>query len=292
MSQYATADLVTLYQQNFQYDCAQAAIIAVLTYEYAITLQDEAQFVWGRRATSTGICCLNRLIMIGLIVANMLDMYQWTTNALPGRFPVVRRSGTYDVPRVGGWFAAAITLAFALVPVAYNLFACSRLIYLAVEIIPGLTVCTPVNKLSVSVERKCACHTNIRHRIRFGGVIGHHMEILRLCVWVSVPGVEANSDGGASQRRGDLLHLFMDYVASIDVGAAFIVPAMTILISRFILDIRKTGLSRESDTELTTYTDTGYPDSSRGLFTTRVDFYGARATELDSDPDPTGCEDV
>ncbi|KZT71742.1 hypothetical protein DAEQUDRAFT_95871 [Daedalea quercina L-15889] len=111
MSQVAYADLVALYQQNapasFQYDCAQAAIIAVLAYEYAITFRDEVSSVWRRKATSTGIFCLNRLIMIGLVAAYMLDMFTWTTSSLPGRVAAICRSRAPDVHGMGSGVSPA-----------------------------------------------------------------------------------------------------------------------------------------------------------------------------------------
>ncbi|KZT71741.1 hypothetical protein DAEQUDRAFT_763581 [Daedalea quercina L-15889] len=70
----------------------------------------------------------------------------------------------------------------------------------------------------------------------------------------------------------------MEYVALIDMGAIFIVPVMSILVSRFILNIRKTAPPDKDNTELTTYTSAGYSDPSGDVFTTRVDIYDARTT--------------
>lgn len=86
--------------ESFQSNCAQAAIIgkwlrlhycnhrgrtsiltqAVLAYEYAITLHAEVGLVQGGKATSSSVCRLNRLIMVGLVAAYILDMFTWTTN--------------------------------------------------------------------------------------------------------------------------------------------------------------------------------------------------------------------
>ncbi|KAH9839145.1 uncharacterized protein C8Q71DRAFT_722156 [Rhodofomes roseus] len=149
MSQVTYVELVDLYEQNYQYNCAQAAIIAVLMYEYAITLRDEVSLVWRSKATSTVIFYLNRLVMIGLVVAYMLDMFTWTTDV--GRrkrelvtyaeWAVLSALRVYVV-NTSSWVATAATLAFALVPVAYNI------------VIPGLAVCDEVAKYSVSTARK------------------------------------------------------------------------------------------------------------------------------------------
>ena len=53
---------------------------AVLVYEYAITLQAEVDLVWRGKATSSSVFRLNRLIMIGLVVTFILDMFAWTTD--------------------------------------------------------------------------------------------------------------------------------------------------------------------------------------------------------------------
>lgn len=46
---------------------------------------------------------------------------------------------------------------------------------------------------------------------------------------------------------------------------------MTILISRFILNIHGVAISEDDAMELSTFTSTGYSDPAGAMFTTRVD---------------------
>ncbi|EPT04672.1 hypothetical protein FOMPIDRAFT_1156976, partial [Fomitopsis schrenkii] len=161
-------DLVTLYQQNFQSNCAQAAIVAVVAYEYAITLQNEVNLIWGGKTTSSTIFRLNRLIMIGLVVAYVLDMFTWTTNMscrVVSVLYVVLELLTYLEWAVVSalrvyvmysqfWLPATATLMFALVPVAFNIFTCSQTTYLAIEIMPGMTVCDSMPRYSGIIGRR------------------------------------------------------------------------------------------------------------------------------------------
>ncbi|KAH9925814.1 uncharacterized protein B0H18DRAFT_1008498 [Fomitopsis serialis] len=81
MSSSLSADaLVELAKESFTENCCASAAVALLIYDWAITLGQELRYVWGSKFRGyTLLFILNRINSLGMIVGILMGLTPWYT---------------------------------------------------------------------------------------------------------------------------------------------------------------------------------------------------------------------
>ncbi|KZT67134.1 hypothetical protein DAEQUDRAFT_813010 [Daedalea quercina L-15889] len=263
-SSMSAADVASLYQQNFISNCAQVAAAAVLTYEYALTLEQGMRIVRGRRTATFWLFVLNRLVMIGLVVTNVLEMVPWTHNysctAIAAFFDVFQLL-TYLIWAVlsavrlyvvskGNRYLSVLVFLLALVPFAMNMYSAIMVTYISLPVGPDMSVCDPTGKFSPAFDNRALIGS------RTCAIAADVLVLLTTWCHSPRPGIAWTRLLSPASRGMFLVLLLRDgalyfivlllitvaqilvnYFEALSIGTVFLVPAMSVLVSRFLLDI-------------------------------------------------------
>ncbi|PCH37202.1 hypothetical protein WOLCODRAFT_128223, partial [Wolfiporia cocos MD-104 SS10] len=117
-------------------DYVQLSSASLLLYEYVITIEQEVNFIWSSKAKrSTVIFLVNRCVMLGMAISNIVSIINWSTLASYegvivlqdvfyltslATWAAVSGLRTYVVCN-RSWQMASLTLLFGLVPIASNI---------------------------------------------------------------------------------------------------------------------------------------------------------------------------
>lgn len=228
--------------------------------------------------------------MIGLVATNVLEIVPWTSNlscqAVAGTYDLLQLV-TYIIWAVisairiyvvskGKIYLSVVVFCLAIVPFATNMYSSVMVTYAAVEFAPSPPFCDPTAHFSMAFDnraliasRTCAIAADV---------------IVLLTTWYNAPRSTAvlKRAFGSGARTPFLLLLLRDgalyfivlllitvaqivvnSIEALSLGTVFLVPAMSVLVSRFLLDIYQaaenavtiSGYDHDSSTEFTR--DTG-----------------------------------
>ncbi|KAH9925808.1 uncharacterized protein B0H18DRAFT_954997 [Fomitopsis serialis] len=65
--------------QNFAANYSQLAPVALIIYDYCLTIGSEVRFIWGRKLPAAFVFFLNRVTMVGLAVTGILGILSWSS---------------------------------------------------------------------------------------------------------------------------------------------------------------------------------------------------------------------
>ncbi|CCM00311.1 uncharacterized protein FIBRA_02341 [Fibroporia radiculosa] len=163
--------IISLLRANYISNYCELAVASIIFYDYAITLGQEIQLIWGRKPTSAIIIFfLNRYVVFAFGIVAILGTFAWSTDAgcacaaviylyditslaLYGIIPLFSSLRVYAVSD-GNWLLAMLTLMLGLVPLATNMFSAIRTSRPFVEFVGDLPVCTFTQFYSNSTHYK------------------------------------------------------------------------------------------------------------------------------------------
>ncbi|EPT04764.1 hypothetical protein FOMPIDRAFT_1045454 [Fomitopsis schrenkii] len=312
------AQLISVLEINQIAICCEMAVSVALLYDHLLTLSSEIELFWHRptRALSgTAIFMLNRLVSVGLAIMVHVDSdlphYTYASCKYPGIVLVSLQMLAYALWAVvsairvhaltrGFWPLSLLTLALALVPLVADMWLLSTITWSIVNI-GFLAACGESSPISVRLNTICVMASDL-------------IVLIVTLYYVSPrPWVRAVSPSGSLSRvllrNGtvyfcvlaivNLLEIILYVTSTTNFVNLFVAPISTIVISRFLLDIRAAAYRTDSTTEPTLNDLTvGGPFSSPSqgmwhsiLFDMNTDDYSDGALSLSTD-DLSLCADT
>lgn len=266
------------------------ALSGLVLYEYIITISDEIQLFWDRRPTTWSFFLFtsNRLIMIGLVVTGALTVapadrvtsckaislpYGILQLATYTLWAVVSTLRVYALSRHSrhSWYLSTATLGTGLVPLGINIFDLVKLTY---SVLPGTNECQDIYNYSNALP------PGLTIASRTSAMVSDIIVIV--VTWYYTYNRYRNPLQLQDQpsltllmlRDGTLyfiiflvmniLRIVLDHFNTIQVLQIFMIPISSILISRFLLNIRAVvhSMQEGSSTDLQ---DLSFIDASTRL---------------------------
>ncbi|KAH9830788.1 uncharacterized protein C8Q71DRAFT_727261 [Rhodofomes roseus] len=276
MSFQAEAELLALLHTSFVTNCAQVAVAALVAYEYVFTLDQAINFIWSRRNPSLYVFLLNQCVMLGLVIANILEMLPWVTSARCDLERSCQAIGiVYDILQLLTFLEWAVISALRAQAVSRSSRMLPALVF-ALDLVPfGTTMVQSrissfgrifhADLLPTLVSsRACAMAADIivvlatwyysRGPELMPQVFGFRTRI-RLPALLLRNGVTYSfaqpHDGPAHFTSLGVLYfmydpmklltaqIIMNYIEALSIGTVFLIPVMSVLVSRFLLNIRE-----------------------------------------------------
>ncbi|KZT00362.1 uncharacterized protein LAESUDRAFT_732297 [Laetiporus sulphureus 93-53] len=256
---------VVLLQQGYINAYCSLAVTALVFYEYIVTFPEEVHVIWGVRLTTvTVIFALNRYLLMVQGINSALTPVLWHTplavivltnvmtivvEAVTASFSAFRTyaiSGHQIVP-------AMLVLLLGLAPVAVNVYTSTRVSYAFVIYIGSYPLCGYNNRESIAIQNKlilimriCAAASDlIVLLVTWFKTSGLAIEVRRLRLRGSMATVLIRD--GEALLLLNILEIVIkvryensqNYAGYVTI---FLPPISSILISRFILNLRQVSL--------------------------------------------------
>ncbi|KAI0719701.1 hypothetical protein C8Q72DRAFT_863278 [Fomitopsis betulina] len=258
------AELVAILQPYFVTNYAQVAAAALLAYELVLTLDEAVHSIRRWKSPTVLMFLTNQCVILCLVVINVLGMLPLTTNAASScqavgiiydilqlvtflewaaisavRIRVVSRE------RWIRWILSIIVLVLDLVPFATTMYTSVLTSYETLTVQHTITFCQPVirftnesNNIALVASRSCAIVADI-FVVVMTWFYSRGPELMP-----QVLGFKGQIRLPALLLRNALLlisaaQIIMTFVATLSVGTVFLIPVMAILVSRFLLSVRK-----------------------------------------------------
>lgn len=264
-SSISEAALVELAKESFTENCCAAAAVALLIYDWAITLGQELRYVWSSKFRGyTLLFILNRVNSLGMIVGILMGLTPWYTGESCKAavlvlasfqimnfviWAIVSSLRVYAISNRTVW-VSLLTFLLALVPAATNVYNYIASSYF-VSTYSILVECEYNQKYSDSVGMKLLICTRVAVILADAMVLLVTWRHLRGTLKSSRIGTNRVSLGLLLLRDGTLYFVMLlllniaQIIAVLDFGQNFdpipdfIFPITIIIISRFILNLRR-----------------------------------------------------
>ncbi|EPT04768.1 hypothetical protein FOMPIDRAFT_158377 [Fomitopsis schrenkii] len=265
MSSLSAAELAELAKESFTENCCASAAVALLIYDWVITLGQETRYVWHSKFRGyTALFFLNRINMAGMIIGILLGLTPWHTGESCESavlvlasfqimnffiWAIVSSLRVYAISNRGLGFAL-VTLALGLVPVGTNLFNFIESSYF-VNTYSIFVECQYSQKFSDAVGFRLLILTRVSVIVADAVVLLVSWRHLHGTLKSSHVGVNRSSLGVLLLRDGTLYFLILlllniaqiiavlDFGQNLDPIPDFIFPLTLVIISRFILNLRR-----------------------------------------------------
>ncbi|KAH9829881.1 uncharacterized protein C8Q71DRAFT_392556 [Rhodofomes roseus] len=288
MSSLSADALVEYAKESFTENCCAAAAVALLIYDWAVTLGQEFRYVWRSSFRGyTALFFLNRINMLGMIVGILLGLVPWYSGEVCKAavlvlasfqilnffvWAVVSSLRVYAISNRNLWLSL-LTFALAMVPFATNLYNYVESSYFISDF-KVLVACEYTQNYSDSLGMKLLILTRVSVILADGLVLMVTWRHLRGTLKSSRIGTNRVSLGLLLLRDGTLYFLLLlllnvaQIIAVLDFGQNFdpipdfIFPITCIIISRFILNLRR--FSSSTGDPLESHSWTSGPDDRPG----------------------------
>ncbi|TFY69636.1 hypothetical protein EVJ58_g300 [Rhodofomes roseus] len=193
------SELLALYQENFVSNCAQVAVAAALAFEYALTVEQGIRILRGKKTATFWLFLLNQLVMYSSVMVTYISV------GVPGL--------TFCDPI--SHFSMAFDKRYRTFPATFALIA-SRTCAIAGDVLVLLTTWYHAPRPAATLKRAFGSkmHTPFVVLLLRDGAFYFIVLLLITVAQIVVNNIEALS-----------------------IGTVFLVPAMSVLVSRFLLDI-------------------------------------------------------
>jgi len=161
------AQIASYLTQNFPANYSQLAPVALIIYDYCLTIGSEVRFVWGRKLSAALVFFLNRVTMVGLAVTGILGIVSWSSvEECKGLLIAneVFMSASYII---WAWVSAirvralsqsralaCVTLMLGIMPFVSNLVLYARMTFITITLVPSITTCATQNSASHSLNTR------------------------------------------------------------------------------------------------------------------------------------------
>ncbi|KAH9830793.1 uncharacterized protein C8Q71DRAFT_727264 [Rhodofomes roseus] len=221
------SELLALYQENFVSNCAQVAVAAALAFEYALTVEQGIRILRGKKTATFWLFLLNQLVMVGLVVTNVLEMVPWTSSSYSSVMVTYISTG---VP--GLTFCDPIS-HFSMAFDKRALIA-SRTCAIAGDVLVLLTTWYHAPRPAATLKRAFGSkmHTPfVVLLLRDGAFYFMYVpEWLDRCPLILI-------ESASVLLLITVAQIVVNNIEALSIGTVFLVPAMSVLVSRFLLDI-------------------------------------------------------
>ncbi|KZT70574.1 hypothetical protein DAEQUDRAFT_764460 [Daedalea quercina L-15889] len=296
MSSISADELAQLAKESFTENCCGAAAATLLLYDWVITLGQEYRYVWRNNFRGyTALFLLNRINMLGLIIGLFMGFTPWYTAEAPMSFTeaavlvlasfqimcfflwaIISALRVYAISNRDIGFTV-LTFVLALAPVVANLYNYVESTYF-VSTYSILVECEYEQTFSASVLFKGFSSVLIVTRV---SVIAADAMVL-LVTWRHLRGTLKSQRIGTNRislgllllRDGTLYFVLLlllniaQIIAVLDFGQNFdpipdfILPLTSVIIARFILNLRR--FSQSTGDPLESHSWTTGPEEGRG----------------------------
>lgn len=273
-------------QLGFIQNCCMVAVSGLVFYEHATTLSQEIELIWARKKSGvTVIFALNRWFTVGLAVSMLLLVPNWDTNiaceAVNILLPVFQlllsiiwaAFSALRVYAIGGreWRLALVTLTLGIVPIATNLASDVKTVYTSIFVPSIGTLCNDIPLLSndaniilLVLTRSCLIASDA---------------IILVVTWLKTYRIKREADEVNVKtsivtlllRDGtiyfgvllilNVLHLVLSLTNVFLDVTYFVTSLSSIIISRFLLNLRQIGLSGHDENQRPSFVHSVVPNS-------------------------------